>query len=76
MAGENLKFDPHHANVNNPNTHAYWQARGYPERPKNWKELYPDIKGPTSSKNRSIKRLEAEMGYPYSECWPLSKEDY
>lgn len=24
--------------LNNPNNHAYWQAHGYPKRPKDWKK--------------------------------------
>ena len=28
-----------HANQMNPNNDAYWQARGYSERPDDWKNL-------------------------------------
>ena len=28
-----------HANQMNPNNDAYWQARGYNERPNDWKKL-------------------------------------
>lgn len=28
-----------HANQMNPNNDAYWQARGYNERPDDWKNL-------------------------------------
>ena len=27
-----------HANQKNPNNDAYWQARGYNERPDNWED--------------------------------------
>lgn len=28
-----------HANQNNPNNDAYWQSRGYSERPDDWADL-------------------------------------
>lgn len=29
-----------HGNQLNPNNKAYWQSKGLPDRPNNWKQLY------------------------------------
>lgn len=53
MSEKNPKFDPQRADAKNPNNKAFWQSRGYKDRPKNWKELLDEIeRPPTSSKNR------------------------
>ena len=31
-----------HANQLNPNNDAYWESRGWDERPDGWEELAPD----------------------------------
>lgn len=67
------------ANSNNPNNDAYWQARGYKKRPKNWKEL---ISKP------SKRQINREKYDPFYGCGtdgrgvfdsmfdPLCKDDY
>ena len=65
------------SDIKNPNNDAYWQAKGYAKRPKNWKDLLPKI---------SKRRANREKFYP---SWgpdgrgcvdamfdPLCKEDY
>ena len=56
MRETNPKTNPHRADANNPNNHAFWQKRGYKERPENWRELHRSMNRPTSSKNRNSKR--------------------
>lgn len=61
-------------NLNNPNNDAYWEARGYKKRPKNWKELI------TRPSKRSINRARYMMDD--GRCCvdsmfdPLCAEDY
>lgn len=33
--------DDNHANQMNPNNDAYWESRGYDERPDDWEERVP-----------------------------------
>ena len=34
----NPRHSDNRSQQNNPNNDAYWQARGYPERPADWRE--------------------------------------
>ena len=41
-----------YANQMNPNNDAYWQSRGFEERPDDWEEIMEDSDdGPVDSKN-------------------------
>jgi len=48
-------------NVDNPNNHAFGQARGYPKRPKNWKEL---LKTLTESKRAKKRKRNEHLFLP------------
>jgi hypothetical protein len=75
MSEKNPKFDSRHTNSNNPNNDAFWQALGYPKRPKNWKELSRSMDLSTSSKSRNKKRFYEEYGYP-DDHLAMNKDDY
>ncbi len=47
--------------IKNPNNDAYWQAKGYEKRPKNWKELIPKV---------SKRMINREKHDPYFGCGP------
>ncbi len=66
---EKPKFNPFHANSNNPNNHAFWQEKGYEKRPKNWKILFKKM---NSQSNRQKNYIEADGGYTD----PFWKDDY
>ncbi|OQY46625.1 MAG: hypothetical protein DRR08_24180 [Candidatus Parabeggiatoa sp. nov. 2] len=81
----NQKFNSGRADANNPNNQAFWQERGYKERPENWRELHRSMNRPTSSKNRSRKRDFNEDCFlsfdsfgllPCDGFGRLSKDDY
>lgn len=55
-------------NLKNPNNDAYWQAKGYKKRPKNWKELIP------KQSKRQLNREKYDMTGGILE--PFWKEDY
>lgn len=65
MSENNPKFDPQRADAKNPNNNAFWQSRGYPDRPKNWKKLLDEIeRPPTSSKTRKWKQNSSDWEVP------------
>lgn len=35
--------DDNHANQMNPNNDAYWESRGYDERPDDWEDHHDDL---------------------------------
>lgn len=59
MPNINLKFDGKHATKSNPNNKQFWIDLGYPDRPKNWRELYEAMNITTSSKTRQWRRDSA-----------------
>ena len=48
-----------HSNQMNPNNDAYWQARGYNERPGDWEDQLPTHCSPNTSRFMAEFRLKA-----------------
>ena len=44
--------------LKNPNNGLFWQAKGYKERPKNWKELLPS----ESKRQQNREKYHSECG--------------
>lgn len=81
----NPKFNPAKANAMNPNNRAFWQSRGYRDRPENWQELVESMDITTSSKSRLFKQqqkresvfeIDAYGPLPADGFGRFSKDDY
>ena len=47
-----------HANQLNPNNDAYWESRGYDDRPDDWEERIADEEDSHSDKQSESQKLE------------------
>ncbi len=47
-----------HANQLNPNNDAYWESRGWDDRPDDWEERAEEDKGPGDDKETNPERVE------------------
>jgi len=68
----NPKFDSHRADTLNPNNDAFWQSRGYEERPDNWEQLLNEGEEYETKIHHSRHKFPSDGGY----SWPLCKDDY
>ena len=61
------------SNTNNPTNDAYWQALGFPKRPKDWKKRLGGFESRRSLK-KDVRRDEGDISDFY---WnSMSKDDY
>jgi len=65
---------PSRADVNNPNNDAYWQARGLPQRPRDWKVHVERDRCEPSSRTRGP--FDGRGLVVDSMFDPLCKDDY
>ena len=68
------KKHPSRADLNNPNNDAYWQARGLPSRPSDWKlRVSREERREPSRRCRGPDDGLGDFGVP---AYMMSKDDY